>query len=125
MLKLWSSGSWTKTEAWLESIQPKKLFSELNSAGRKGVRALSKATPVDTGKTAAAWDYTVQRTASGASITWTNSNDVAGEPLVLMLQFGHGTGTGGYVSGRDFINPAIQPVMDEIADDIWKKVSSG
>ena len=97
----------------------------MNEAGRKGVRALSKATPVDTGKTAGAWDFKVERTATSATITWTNSNDAAGEPVVLLLQYGHGTGTGGYVSGRDFINPAIQPIMDEIANEVWKKVTNG
>ena len=125
MLRLISSGSTKRTEHWLNSLQPKNLFSNLSEGGRKGVKALSSVTPKDSGRTAGAWKYKVQVGAGSATITWTNSNNVAGQPLVLMLTYGHGTGTGGYVAGRDFINPAIQPVMDEIANEVWKKVTNG
>lgn len=88
-----------------------------------GVDALSAATPVDTGKTAASWGYVITRTSDTATITWTNSNVNNGVPIALILQYGHGTGTGGYVKGRDYIKPAIRPVFDELANELWKEVT--
>lgn len=96
--------------------------SILNKYGEKGVKALNQATPSQTGRTAASWSYTVEAKGGAYTIAWTN-NVMAGDvPLVILLQYGHGTGTGGYVAGRDFINPAIQPIFDQIATDVWKEV---
>lgn len=125
MFRLSIGGRGRTTESWLESLKPSRLYSSLASEARKGVKALASATPVETGATAAAWNAKVDISSGGATITWTNSETVSGSPLVILLQYGHGTGTGGFVVGRDFINPAIQPVMDEIANNVWKKVTSG
>jgi hypothetical protein len=100
----------------------REIFQALEAYGREGVAALELYTPMDSGITAASWDFVIEETNDTYSITWTNSNVVAGMPLVIMLQYGHGTGTGGWVRGRDFINPAIQPVFDKIADEVWKEV---
>lgn len=95
----------------------------LKDCGAKGVKALSDATPVDTGKTASSWDYRVVIGRNSITIEWTNSNESEGIPVALLIQYGHGTARGGYVSGRDYINPAIQPIFDEMADRIWEEVT--
>ena len=100
----------------------REIFRALEAYARQGVAALESVTPLDTGVTAASWDYEIQETDNQYSIIWTNSHVIGTTPLVIMLQYGHGTGTGGWVRGRDFINPALQPVMDQIADEVWKEV---
>ena len=85
---------------------------------------MSAATPVDTGETASSWGYTLEETKKGISIVWTNSNVNEGVPIALILQYGHGTGTGGYVKGRDYINPAIRPIFDKIAEKVWNEVKN-
>ena len=100
------------------------LFKVLDSYGREGVFALASATPVDSGLTSESWNYEIKRSRGSYSIIWSNSHVVDGTPVAIMLQYGHGTGTGGYVQGRDFINPAIRPVFDRIADKVWKAVTS-
>jgi len=102
----------------------KELFKSLERYGQEGVAALESATPVDSRKTAASWSYKVTSSKGQHSIEWTNSHVVAGTPVAILLQYGHGTGTGGYVQGRDFINPAMKPVFDKIADNVWKAVTS-
>lgn len=110
-----------RLEAWLE----KKHFGRLDKYGKMGVEALKAATPVDTGKTADSWSYEIVRTKNSVKIVWSNSNTtVDGIPIVVLLQYGHATGYGTYVQGRDFINPAIQPVFDKIAAKVWKEVTS-
>lgn len=89
----------------------------------EGVIALSRATPVDSGKTAESWSYTVKTTSKGVVVYWTNSNVINGFNVAIGLQYGHGTGTGGYVRGLDYINPAIRPVFESIANDIWQEVT--
>lgn len=96
----------------------------LQSSGREGVAALSSATPRDSGRTASSWGFEVSKAGGVYTITWTNSDVENGFPVAIMLQYGHGTGTGGYISGRDFINPAMRPVFDRIADRVWKAVTS-
>ena len=124
MFSLTTSGSFKKTESRLKRLQTREFSKILNKYGKEGVDALSKATPVDSGETASAWGYKVETSRSGFAITWTN-NHLAGEtPVVILLQYGHGTGTGGYVAGQDFINPAIKPAFDRIAQDVWKAVTS-
>ena len=101
-----------------------EIFKHLDEYARQGVQALASATPVDTGLTASAWGYEIQKSRGAYSIFWTNTNVITGTPVVIWLQYGHGTGTGGYVQGRDFINPAIQPIFDRIADSVWQEVTS-
>lgn len=117
-------GDWKKTISFLESATKLTFDDILNKYGAEGVRALSDATPVDTGKTAASWSYEIEKTRGGASIIWTNTNVVNHVNIALILQYGHGTRNGGYVIGRDYINPAIQPVFDKIAEDAWREVTT-
>lgn len=124
MFSIRHRGSFKNIESFLTKMQRREMFAGLNSLGQEGVNALAEATPVDSGVTAADWYYTVETDSQGARISWRNDNLVAGTPLVILLQYGHGTGTGGYVQGRDFINPAIKPIFDRIADEIWKVVTS-
>ena len=124
MISFTSSGSFKNIDAFLSKMSRREMFNSLDSFGREGVAALANATPVDSGITAASWSYEVQRTGNSYTIMWTNNHVVDGRPIVIMLQYGHGTGTGGYVQGRDFINPAIKPVFDRIADKVWKAVTS-
>lgn len=124
MISLSSSGSFKNTLNFCNKMSDSSIFSALEKYGREGVVALAAATPTATGVTANAWSYEVTRTGNSWSISWHNSHTVAGTPVVILLQYGHGTGTGGYVEGRDFINPAIQPIFDRIADEVWKVVTS-
>jgi hypothetical protein len=96
----------------------------LNSYGQEGVAALTQATPIDSGLAASSWGYEVSRSRKGWAITWINHDIENGFPVVIMLQYGHGTQNGGYVKGRDFINPAIRPIFDRISHDVWKAVTS-
>ena len=124
MVSIFTSGDFSRTERFLMRMMRGDLYRNLEGQAQGGVQALSAATPADTGLTGASWDYEIQISGSGAKITWTNSNQPNGFPVAIALQYGHGTGTGGYVQGRDYINPAIRPVMDEIADAVWRAVTS-
>lgn len=124
MISFTSTGSFKNTEAFLKKMSRNEMFNSIDSLAREGVSALASATPVDSGITAASWSYEIQRAGDSFTIVWTNDHVVDGRPIVIMLQYGHGTGTGGYVQGRDFINPAIKPVFDRIADKVWKAVTS-
>lgn len=124
MFRLESSGDFSGTESFLKKLLSADLFTSLDTYGKQGVAALASATPVDSGGTANAWSYTIERSRDQTKITWTNSNLNNGFPVAVMLQYGHGTGTGGWVQGQDYINPAIKPVMDKIADGVWKVVKS-
>lgn len=119
-----SSGSFKNTEAFLNRMLNNDIFAGLSSYGQKGVEALSSATPTESGETAGSWGYEIVKNRGEYSIVWTNSHVVDGVPIAIILQYGHGTGTGGYVEGRDYINPAIQPIMDQIALDVWKVVTN-
>ena len=116
-------GNLKKTTKFLERIVKEQYLNNLDKYGREGVQALSSATPVDPGKTAASWDYRIEKTNSGTKIAWINSNVNNGVNIAIILQYGHGTNHGGYVQGRDYINPAIRPIFDKIADDAWKEVT--
>nr|WP_330371635.1 hypothetical protein [Marvinbryantia formatexigens] len=96
----------------------------LDKYGRAGVDALSSATPVDSGETASSWGYEIEHSAGSSRIIFTNSHINKGVSIAIILQYGHGTGTGGYVEGRDYINPAIQPVFDNLVKEAWKEVTS-
>lgn len=118
-----SSGSFKNTENYLKRMSRGDAFRVLNRYGSMGVEALRSATPVDSSETANSWRYEVERRSGRYSIKWTNSHMAGGTPVVILLQYGHGTGTGGYVQGRDFINPAIKPIFDKIADEVWREVT--
>lgn len=119
------SGSFKNLENFLTKMSQGEIYKALERYGKEGVDALSRATPIDSGETAGLWTYKVTRSRSAYSIEWSNSHRTAtGDPVAIMLQYGHGTGTGGYASGRDFINPAMKPIFDKIADKVWKAVTS-
>jgi hypothetical protein len=122
MITITEKGSFKNTESYLRKLKTKQLFATLNKYGSLGVAALSNATPVDSGLTAASWSYTIEQRPGYYSIRWHNSNEVNGTPVAILLQYGHGTGTGGYVQGRDFIMPAIRPIFDQIAAEAWREV---
>ena len=124
MISITSKGSFKNTEALLRKLSKLDVRNIINSAAQDGVKALQSATPRDSNLAADSWGVKVAVFKGGARITWTNSDVENGFPVVVMLQYGHGTGTGGYVQGRDFINPAMRPVFDQIADKVWKAVTS-
>jgi hypothetical protein len=125
MLSIATTGTFSKTDRFLSRMSKGDIYRSLDVYARRGVEALAAATPQDSGETAASWDYEIENDGKDFTIRWTNSHtDESGTPLVIMLQYGHGTGTGGYVQGRDFINPAISPIFDQIANDVWKEVTS-
>lgn len=124
MITFKQKGSFKNIERFLDKMQKKEFFQRLNQYGRRGVDALSAATPIDSGKTASSWNYEIHRSKDLVEIVWTNSNVNDGVPIVILLQYGHATGNGGYVQGYDFINPAIRPIFDEIEKDLWKEVTS-
>lgn len=124
MISFEFSGSFKKTESFLNSVAKLDIMGILNTYGRVGVVALSGATPAESGLASSSWGYEVSKNGGTYTISWTNSDVENGFPVAIMLQYGYGTGTGGYVQGRDYINPAIQPVFDMIADKVWKAVTS-
>lgn len=123
-IKFTSRGSFNKTERFLAAVGKLDISKVLKNQGEAGVRALSAATPEDSGLAASSWDYEIRQNGRSVSIIWTNSDIESGFPVALMLQYGYGTGTGGYVQGRDYINPVMKPIFDEIADTVWKAVTS-
>ena len=122
MISVDGKGNFDTTIKALTQMQTGKIYDGLDSYARAGVAALDNATPVETGVTSDSWGYTIKQTKKFTSITWTNSHEVNGAHIVILLQYGHGTGTGGYVAGKDFINPAIRPIFDQIADAVWRRV---
>lgn len=124
MIRIKQSGNFNNTERFFKRAQKMDFFRNLEKYAREGVTALTSATPVDSGKTAASWDYEIQKRQGKVSIYWTNSNINNGVPIAVILQYGHGTNRGGYVQGRDYINPAIRPIFDKIAENAWKEVTS-
>ena len=123
-IKFKHRGNFNNTERLFKRARKMDFFRNLEKYAQEGVAALSSATPVDSGLTAASWDYEIVKKKGAISIYWTNSNINAGVPIAVILQYGHGTNNGGYVQGRDYINPAIRPVFDKIADNAWKEVTS-
>lgn len=119
-----STGSYQQTEARLRKMLAIDFKSILASLGQEGADALASATPVETSLASKSWGFEVTGGRGECSIWWTNHDIESGFPVVIQLQYGHGTGTGGYVQGRDFINPAIRPIFDQIADKAWKAVTS-
>ena len=117
-------GDFSKTEKFLSSISKKLYYRNLQKYAEQGVAALASATPIDSGTTANSWDYEIRQTKNSVSIYWTNSNVNKGVPIAVIIQYGHGTRNGGYVQGRDYINPAMRPIFDKIAENVWKEVIS-
>lgn len=124
MIKFRQTGNFNRTERLLNKIKRADYVDILEKYGQRGVEALSAATPVDTGLTASSWGYEIVKMGSGYRVYWSNSNINKGVVIALILQMGHGTGTGGWVEGRDYINPAIRPVFDAMAKDAWEEVTS-
>lgn len=123
MISFRQKGDFSKTTRYLERIKNTMRIGELDKYGREGVAALASATPVDTGKTAQSWYYKIENKKGSITISFFNSNIQNGVPIAIILQYGHGTGTGGWVQGRDYINPAIQPIFDKIAENAWREVT--
>lgn len=122
MIGITSSGSFDKTFDFLEKAQRASEVRNLDAYGQQGVAALARATPEDTGETANSWDFRIIRERGRVRIEWFNTNVVDGVPIAVIVQYGHGTGTGGWVEGEDYINPAMKPVFAKIANDVWKEV---
>jgi hypothetical protein len=120
-----SSSSDKKTEKFLEFLKTDRMFGSLPAYARRGVDALSRATPVDTGRAANSWSYDIVHKRGNHTIYWLNTDIEGGVNVAVLIQYGHGTGTGGYVPGRDYINPAMRPIFDELADVVWKEVQNG
>lgn len=118
------SGSFKNTLTFLNRIQRGDIYQDLQKFGQIGVDALASATPIGTGRTANSWSYKITQGRGKSSIGWYNSNENNGVNVAILLQYGHGTGTGGYVEGYDFINPAIRPIFDQIAEAVWYRVKS-
>lgn len=123
MITFRHKGDFSKTIRFLDRAKKAVRLEDLDKYGREGVAALASATPADSGRTANSWLYRIERGKDSATITFYNANIQNGVPIAIILQYGHGTGTGGWVQGRDYINPAIQPVFDKIANDAWKEVT--
>ena len=119
-----SSGSWDSTEKWLKRMSAgPSIFSSLEKYGQAGVAALRAATPVESGETANAWFYEIIQDGESWSVVWGNNHVNNGRQIAVLLQYGHGTGTGGYVAPRDYINPALKPIFDQMAAEGWKVVT--
>ncbi len=123
MITLSKDGDFTKTTKYIERLKETVRLGILDKYGREGVKVLSEATPVDTGETARSWSYKITRERNSATLSFYNSNVIDGVCVAVVLQYGHGTKNGGWVEGRDYINPAIQPEFNKIVDDLTKEVS--
>ncbi len=125
MIKISHRGKFKKTEGFLTKAQRLDVLRVLNRYGPEGVRALANATPIDSGLTADSWFYVAEVKNNGRyKISWCNRNEKDGVPIAILIQYGHATLGGNFVKGRDFINPAIKPIFDEITETIWKEVTS-
>lgn len=122
MISFKQKGDFSKLTSFLEKAKEGIKIGDLDKYGREGVAALSSATPIETGLTSNSWYYKINRGNGSVSISFHNSNIQNGVPIAIILQYGHGTRNGGWVEGRDYINPAVRPIFDKIADDAWKEV---
>ncbi len=123
MVDVTVKGNFNNTRRFLKRAETMNFSDLLSRYGDEGVQALASATPIDSGKTADSWSYEIESSSGSVSIFWKNSNVNKGVQIAVILNFGHGTGTGGYVQGRNYISPAIQPVFDQIVQDAWKEVT--
>lgn len=122
LIKVVHKGNFNHTERFFNNVLRRGYLNQLAKYGELGVRALVEATPIDSGKTASRWTYEIQHDAKTTTISWINDNVNEGVNVAIILQYGHGTGSGGYVQGIDYINPAMKPVFDKIADEVLKGV---
>lgn len=123
MISFRHKGDFSKLTSFLEKAKQTVRIGDLDRYGREGVAALASATPIESGETASSWYYEIEQKPGSVTISFNNSHVNDGVPIAVILQYGHGTGTGGWVEGRDYINPAIQPVFDKIANDAWREVT--
>jgi hypothetical protein len=124
VIRIKTTGSFKRTDAFLRKLSSGDIYRSIEAGARAGVSALAQATPLDSGLASNSWGYDIERSGKSVTIKWTNTDVENGFPVAIMLQLGYGTGTGGYVQGRDYINPAMKPIFDKIADDVWKAVTS-
>lgn len=124
MIVIESHGDFHNMDKFLKKMSEGDIFRHLENQARRGVDALASATPVESGLTASSWTYEVTKGRGGYGISWLNTNINNGVNVAIILQYGHGTGTGGYVAGRDYINPAIKPIFEEIANTVWREVQN-
>lgn len=120
-----ATGDFEVTRKWLKRMSSTDIYNTLERYGSAGVAALAANTPTRSGATAASWTYEIKKDRGTWSIIWGNTNVVTGVPIAILIQVGHGTGTGGYVAGRDYINPALRPIFDQMATEAWKEVNRG
>lgn len=123
MISFRQKGDFSKLTRFLEKSKNVVRIGDLDKYGREGVAALASATPVDSGLTASSWYYEIENKNGSVKIQFNNSNIQNGVPIAIILQYGHGTGSGGWVQGKDYISPAIQPIFDRIADEAWREVT--
>lgn len=123
MISFRHKGDFSNLTRYLERVKNAARIGILDKYGKEGVAALASATPIESGKTASSWYYKVEHSSGSATISFYNSNINQGVPIAIILQYGHGTGTGGWVQGRDYINPAVQPLFDRIAEEAWREVT--
>ena len=123
MISFRQKGDFSKLTRFLEKTKESVRLGDLDKYGREGVAALASATPVDSGLTADSWRYEITNKQGSAKITFYNTNIQNGVPIAIILQYGHGTRNGGWVQGRDYINPAIQPIFDKIVNEAWREVT--
>lgn len=124
MITITQSGNFKNTERFLSRAKKREIYNRLSKYAVEGVHALSLLTPMDTGKTANSWNYEIRFGRDSVNIYWTNSNINDGIPIAVLIQYGHGTKNGGYVQGIDYINPALRPIFEKIADSVWKEVTT-
>lgn len=122
MITFRQNGNWDKTTNFLKKFSRFNIKDILKRYGEEGVALLQRNTPVDTGKTANSWYYSISVTKNSASLTFSNSNIVDGVPIAIILQYGHATNNGGHVEGVDYINPAIKPLFEDLASRVWEEV---
>lgn len=122
MIRFHQNGNWSKTTKFLNKASSGRITDILKRYGEEGVALLRKNTPVDTGKTAESWYYDISTTKSGMTLSFHNSNVVDGVPIAIILQYGHATNNGGYVTGIDYINPVLKPIFDDMANRVWEEV---
>ena len=123
MIRFSHKGDFVRTTRYLQRVKRAVDLRNLDQYGKEGVAALASATPIDTGETSGSWYYEITRTPTGVKISFNNANIQNGVPIAIILQYGHGTRNGGWVQGRDYINPSIQPIFDKITSDAWREVT--
>lgn len=122
MIKIKHKGNFKRAQKFLNAMSKREYMATLRAYGERGVEALRNATPKDTGRTSESWSYEIRNESNGYSIYWKNSNRNDGVNVAILIQYGHGTGWGGYVKGIDYINPALEPIFANMADELWREV---